>query len=294
MSTTRHVNLSIGDLLDILPDGIVMVDGYGHISFVNPALGTLLGYTPLEVLGKPLSMLLPPEYRKAHEAQIARYRRDGVPKMMGSRPVLHAQHRNGRLVPVSISLCNLTLDDGERVSVAVIHDVSTMNTRLDRATAHAETDPLTGVGNRLRLSRRMQALLGGTAPFSLLYVKPRDMQRFDQQHGEEARTEAVRIVARRLQSQVRAADVLVHLGDDEFVMLLGGLYNAQYLNSRATSVAESIGRRLHIGPLIDTLGVVIGGAMSPRHGRTERELLELARQAMLEARQADEVFRLAP
>jgi PAS domain S-box-containing protein/diguanylate cyclase (GGDEF)-like protein len=293
MSTTRHVNLSIGDLLDILPDGIVMVDGYGHISFVNPAVGTLLGYSPLEVLGKPLSMLLPHEARAGHEAQVAAYRRDGVPKMMGSRPVLHALHRNGRLVPVSISLCNLALDDGERVSVAVIHDVSSMNTRLDRATAHAETDPLTGVGNRLRLSRRMQGLLGGTAPFSLLYVKPRDLQRFDAQ-GAEMRAEALRIVARRLQSQVRAADVLVHLGDDEFVMLFGGLYNAQYLGSRATSVAESVGRRIHIGPLVETLGVVIGGAMSPRHGRTESDLLDASRQAMLEAKQADQVFRLAP
>jgi PAS domain S-box-containing protein/diguanylate cyclase (GGDEF)-like protein len=294
MSTTRHVNLPIGDLLDILPDGIVMVDVYGNISFVNPALRALLGYSPMELLGKPLSMLIPPDARKPHEEHVAHYRRDGTPKMMGSRPVLHALHRNGRLVPVSISLCNLTLPDGERVSVAVIHDVSTLNTRLDRAIAHAETDPVTGVGNRLRLSRRMQALLGGTAPFSLLYLKPRELQRFDERHGPELRAEALRVVARRLQSQVRAADVLVHLGDDEFVMLLGGLYNVQYLHTRAASLAESIGRRLHIGTTVDEVGVVIGGAMSPRHGRSERELIEAARQAMLAARESGESFRLAP
>ena len=100
MSTTRHVNLAIGDLLDILPDAIVMVDVYGHISFVNPALRTLLGYSPIEVLGQPLAMLLPPETRQAHEGYVAHFRSDGVATMMGSRPVLHALHRNGRLVPV--------------------------------------------------------------------------------------------------------------------------------------------------------------------------------------------------
>lgn len=293
MSTTRHVNLSIGDLLDILPDAIVMVDAYSNISFVNPALSTLLGYSPLEVLGQPLSILLPPEMRGQHEAHVASFRRAGVATMMGSRPVLHALHRNGRLVPVSISLCNLSLEDGERVSVAVIHDVSAMNTRLDRATAQAETDPATGLGNRLRLSRRMQALLGGTAPFSLLCLKPKDMQRFEDQYGAEIRAEAVRIIARRLQSHVRTADVLVHLGSDEFVMLLGGMYNVQYLQTRAASLAEAIGRRIHIGNLVDSLGVAVGGAMSPRHGRNEQELIEASRLAMLSAMQTNAPFRLA-
>jgi hypothetical protein len=74
---------------------------------------------------------------------------------MGSRPARQALHRDGELVPVSISLCNWTLDDGQPVSVAVLHDLTELHTHLDRATALAETDPLSGLGNRLRASRWM-------------------------------------------------------------------------------------------------------------------------------------------
>lgn len=293
MFASRHTRLAIGDLLDILPDAVVMVDSYGHISFVNPALSALLGYSPMDILGQPLSRLVPTELREKHEALVTCYRRQGEPKMMGSRPMLHALHRSGRLVPVSISLCNLTLDDGERVSVAVIHDVSLRNTRLDHATAHAETDPLTGVGNRLRLSRRMQALLGGTAPFSLLTMRPDDLQRFTDHHGAEVGEDALRIVARRLQAQLRKADALVRSSGDEFVILLDGFYNTQHLQARAATLAQSICRRMHIGAVIDTLGLTIGGAMSPRHGRTEQALLDAAHKAMALAAQTGSAYRLA-
>lgn len=293
MSASRHTHLAIGDLLDILPDAVVMVDAFGNVSFVNPAVRSLLGYTPMEILGQPLSRLVPPDARERHETLVSEFRRDGGTRMMGARPVLHAVHRSGRLVPVSISLCNLVVDDGERVSVAVIHDVSSHNTRLDRAIAHAETDALTGVGNRLRLSRRLQALIGGTGPFSLLWLKLVDLQRLTDDHGAEIGDDAVRIVARRLQAQLRRADALVHLGSDEFVMLLDGFYNTENLQSRATALADSVCRRMHIGTVVDSLGASIGGAMSPRHGRTEDDLTHAARQALAAALDAGSRYQLA-
>jgi PAS domain S-box-containing protein len=163
MNPSRHALLAIGDLLDILPDAVIMVDAGSRITYANPALSTLLGYTAADLVGQPLSLLVPPDQRERHATLVARYRREGTPTMMGTRPVLHAVHRSGRLVPVSISLCNLCLQDrdSEQVSVAVIHDVTALHTHLDRATAQAETDGLTGLGNRLRLSRRMRALSAG-------------------------------------------------------------------------------------------------------------------------------------
>lgn len=82
--------------------------------------------------------------------------------------MLRAVHRSRRLVPVSISLCNLPLAGGDLVSVAVVHDISLLHAHLDRATLQAQTDALTGLGNRLMLSHQMQADLENGRPFGLL------------------------------------------------------------------------------------------------------------------------------
>jgi diguanylate cyclase (GGDEF)-like protein/PAS domain S-box-containing protein len=284
---------SIAELLDILPDVVLMVDARGHIRYANPAVRALLGYAPGELLGQPLGVLLPPRVRARHDEMVARFRSVGVPTMMGSRPVLTALHQTGRVVPVSISLCNLTIDDAERVSVAIVHDVSALNTHLDRATEQAETDALTGLGNRLRLSRRLQALLATERGFALLFMDLRKFKPFNDLYGHEAGDEALRVVGQRLQAQVRGDDIVVRLGGDEFVVLLDGLQDPRQLLERARAIQQSLERPLRVASAFGALGVNIGGAIRPLHGDTERELLAAADQAMYAAKQAGEGYRLA-
>lgn len=246
MTNSRAAHLAVADLLDILPDAVLMVDAQGHICYANPALRATLGYTADELLDQPVSLLVPQAARERHQELMARFRIDGPPKLMGSRPVLHAVHRSGRVVPVSISLTNFTLADGQRVTVAVIHDVTALHTDLDRATARAETDPLTGLGNRLRLSRRIEALLMSRRPFAVLYLDLEGFKRLNDQLGHAAGDQALRIVARRLRSQVREADLAARLGGDEFVVLLDGVDDAGRLErarSRWPSADAPVSRR---------------------------------------------------
>jgi diguanylate cyclase (GGDEF)-like protein/PAS domain S-box-containing protein len=284
---------SIAELLDILPDAVLMIDGHDRIVYGNPAVRGLLGHAPSDLTGEPLSVLLPPAVRERHAALVAGFRRDGMAKMMGTRPVLAALHRSGRLVPVSVSICNLEIEHGQRVSVAVLHDVSMLNTHLDRATQLAETDALTGLGNRLRLSRRLQGLLDTSRPFAVLFMDLRNFKLFNDHHGHEAGDEALRIVGQRLQGQVRGDDVVVRLGGDEFVVLLDPMDDPAQLEQRALALHHAVTRPLSVDGARGSLGVNIGAALRPRHGETERDLLAAADQAMYLAKRNGAIYRLA-
>lgn len=284
---------AICDLLDILPDAVLMVDDQGQIVYANAATQGLLGYAPIELVGQPLSMLLPPGIRALHAEHVARFQRSGVPTMMGARPVLRALHRSGRPVPVSIAICNFALEGEQRVSVAVLHNVALLHTHLDRATVLAETDPLTGLGNRLRLSRSMQAWLATERPFALLFMDLQRFKPFNDLHGHAAGDEALRIVGQRLAAQVRGEDLVARLGGDEFVVLLDALDDAAQLAQRATALQESVTSPLRIEDAAAALGVNIGGALCPRHGRTEADLLAAADRAMYEAKAVGAAYRLA-
>jgi len=71
MTSTRHAHLAIGDLLDILPDAVIMVDADGRVVYANPAVQSLLGYAPAELLDEPLTRLVPHKLRVSIGRQAA-------------------------------------------------------------------------------------------------------------------------------------------------------------------------------------------------------------------------------
>lgn len=277
--------LVMGDLFNVLPDAIVVVDSDGHIAFANPGVDVLLGYAVDELLGQPLTCIIPHQYRDAHEVHLAKFRKRGKPTSMGARPLLSALHKSGSEIPISISIANLDLD-GERYSVAVMRDGGELHSEITRANSQAETDALTGIGNRLRLSREMQAALSESRPFGLLFLDLKKFKPFNDDYGHEVGDKVLQIVAQRLQAKVRGSDLVARLGGDEFVVMLDGLTDADRLEQHAARIAASLTRTFHIGDLSSKIGVSIGGAIYPLDSQSEEGLLKVADRNMYQAKQA--------
>jgi len=55
------------NLLSALPDAVVTIDAEGRIRSWNPGAAKLFGYSQEEVLGRPVTLLMPEEYKKRHE-----------------------------------------------------------------------------------------------------------------------------------------------------------------------------------------------------------------------------------
>ena len=82
-------------------EGIVIADITGAIVFCNPAAAELFAYQQNEVLGRPLTTLMPERYRTTHLEGIAR-----------ERPVeLHGLKKDGTEFPIELSLSSWALDE---------------------------------------------------------------------------------------------------------------------------------------------------------------------------------------
>jgi diguanylate cyclase (GGDEF)-like protein len=169
----------------------------------------------------------------------------------------------------------------------VIRDAGDLHSELAEATVQAETDALTGIGSRLRLSRAIQSAIGDTRAFGLLFLDLKKFKPFNDDHGHETGDRVLQIVARRLQAQVRSDDLAVRFGGDEFVVMFSGLTDTTLLAQRAAAIAASLTRNFHIGDLSSSVGVNIGGAIYPRDGDSEEVLLKMADQNMYRAKQSD-------
>lgn len=276
---------AIADLFEILADAVIVVDETGRIAYANSAVRRVLGYAAAELTGQPLDALVPEEYRAPHRLHLQAFQKMGQPSAMGQRPVLYALGKSGREIPVSISISNLDIG-GRRFSVAVVRDASVVRDHLSEAIAQAESDSLTGIGNRLYLLRRMRKSLALNRPFGLLFLDLRHFKRVNDEHGHRVGDELLRLVARRIRSRVRTEDAAVRLGGDEFVIFLDLVAEPGPLAMRAAAIVASIGKPFRIGELTGRIGVSIGGAIHPRDGGSEDALLAAADRNMYRARSA--------
>ena len=283
--------LALSDLLNMLPDAVVIVDGKGRITFANAHIEGLLGYTPGELEKQPLERLIPKQYRAEHKVHLERFQENGQAMVMGDRPLIYGLDKSGGEIPISVSIANLDLD-GERFSIAVMHDSGEIQSEITEVTSKAETDLLTGIGNRLRLSQLLQTAIEKSRPFSLLYLDLENFKPFNDNYGHEIGDKVLQIVGRRLQALVRSEDLAVRLGGDEFVLYLDGLVDNGILEQRAAAVGDSVSRRFHIGDLSGAVGVNIGGATFPRDGDNEHELINVADQKMYQAKQAGIPYKI--
>ena len=64
-------------------DGIITIDERGKIESINPAACRLFEYIPEEVIGRNVSMLMPPPDKEQHDEYLHRYQQTGHAHIIG-------------------------------------------------------------------------------------------------------------------------------------------------------------------------------------------------------------------
>jgi len=111
------------EVVEAMPDGVVIVNDDGEMLLVNREVERLLGYRREELLGQPVDMLLPVALRGAHEHHRARYGEQPHRRAMGHGMQLTALRADGSTFPVEISLAPAEVA-GESVVIATVRDVT--------------------------------------------------------------------------------------------------------------------------------------------------------------------------
>ena len=122
--TERGDHERLRGITDSAQDAILMMDPKGNITFWNPAAKSILGYRKEEAMGKNLHQLLTPErYLAAHHAAFPEFLRTGRGNAIGKTLELQARRKDGREIPIELSLSALSLD-GEWHAIGIIRDIT--------------------------------------------------------------------------------------------------------------------------------------------------------------------------
>lgn len=120
-------NVDISRVCELLfstaAEGLVVVDPGGNILMNNPRLGEMFGYSPDDLVGKGIELLLPESTRTRHVQHRTDYDRKPVQRSMGIGMDLWGQRKDGSVFPVEVSLNHFTVD-GQRFVMGLVTDIT--------------------------------------------------------------------------------------------------------------------------------------------------------------------------
>ncbi len=118
-----NAELRFRSLTQSSADAILSADDRGNILSWNSGAERMFGYREEELLGRPLTLIMPPQYRDAHSKGIVGRRASGDARVIGKTVELWGLKKDGTEFPLELSLSAWTTPDGELFG-GIIRDIT--------------------------------------------------------------------------------------------------------------------------------------------------------------------------
>jgi diguanylate cyclase (GGDEF)-like protein/PAS domain S-box-containing protein len=270
-------------LLNSAADGIYGLDLEGRITFVNPAATALTGHTVEETLGR------------RHHDLVHHTREDGTPYPLEDCPCTGGlEHgvartvcdevfwrRDGASFPVEYTTTPISEGDTLTGALVVFRDITERRRieseleRLNEALVEqARRDPLTGLGNRLRLEEDLVTYDARRVRYGHAYcVLLCDLDHFkalNDRQGHQAGDDVLRAVADTLGRASRTSDAVYRYGGEELLVLLAEqtLEGALIVCERMREAVHGLGLA-HADNEAGVVTISIGAAECPQGAQTD-------------------------
>ncbi len=201
-----------------MTEGLVLTDADGKFTLVNPAAARMLGYTPGEMIDRPVLSFVPKD-----QHAIVRHADEKRSKGISDRYELAFLHRDG-------SRRTFLVSGGPRLqgaqtggTMAVLTDISERKQMEEEIRALSLHDELTSLYNRrgfmtlaehtLKTATRLKKTV------ALIYLDVDNLKKINDTGGHKMGDRALVEIAFILKKSFRESDIIGRLGGDEFAIM---------------------------------------------------------------------------
>ncbi|MDQ0319424.1 diguanylate cyclase (GGDEF)-like protein/PAS domain S-box-containing protein [Pararhizobium capsulatum DSM 1112] len=288
--------------------GMWEADLEGGVSYWDQRMHQLYGlvFTDGQATHETWLSALHPEDRKEAETNVDRAIQGDLPYVQQSRVVLpdgsvrhvrsvgkiHISPEGARkMIGIAFDISEdvrLTEDLKAAKAVAEVKndELAEANHRIEHNALH---DPLTGLGNRRMLDRKLETLSAsradGLTNIALLHI---DLDRFKQINdtlGHAAGDAMLVHASQILRSNIRANDMVARIGGDEFVVVITDAPDKTYLEKLSQRIIHEMRQPVDYNGFPCRFGVSIGIATAGDLAVDERKLLVNADIALYRAKE---------
>lgn len=297
LAVLRESEEQYAALSETLSEAIFRIDENFTVLFANSGVLNTFGYDREEIIGKSFRSLFPEEVFRSYEEEFRKYFYvdDMDRTAMGLRRTLEVlgNTKNRGVTPMEMSFGNSKFFKG-RTLTCIIRDISHRKT-LERKLRHLSYhDRLTGLANRELFNEDLKVALDSLGidkdrKCAVLFMDLDGFKQVNDTLGHDRGDELLVESARRIRDCLRDADTAYRFGGDEFTVLLAGIHQTRDALIVGERILASIRQPFFLSGARDTpvnVGVSVGIAVVPDHGRTVQEVTKCADIAMYRSKDA--------
>jgi PAS domain S-box-containing protein len=145
----------LAGLLDSAMDAIITVDSEQKVILYNKAAEKIFGWPTREMLGQPLTRLIPQRHQAAHGGLVRRFGQTGTTsRRMGDGTVLYGLRASGEEFPLEASISQLDTAHGKLYTV-ILRDVTERVRAAEELSAFASAAHAIRESEKTRIAREL-------------------------------------------------------------------------------------------------------------------------------------------
>jgi PAS domain S-box-containing protein len=118
----RHAAV-VRTVLNTVEEAIITIDAQGIVKDLNPAAARVFGYSPEEVIGRNVKMLMPEPYRREHDGYLSDYLSTGQANVIGPGREVAGQRKDGSIFPMELAVSEMVVSR-RRMFTGVVRDIT--------------------------------------------------------------------------------------------------------------------------------------------------------------------------
>lgn len=117
------VALRLQAVIDHAIDGIITISPRGIVESINKAAAEMFQYSPTEVIGQNINMLMPEPHHTNHDQYLQHYEKTGEARIIGIGREVRGKRKDGQLFPIRLSVSEVQLQN-RKIYTGILHDMT--------------------------------------------------------------------------------------------------------------------------------------------------------------------------
>ncbi|MBM4146812.1 MAG: diguanylate cyclase [Nitrospira sp.] len=203
-------------------DAFILAERNGNVIFWNKSAERIFGYTEEEILGRPLTMLMPEQYRQAHQMGLIHVHATGKSKYFGEINEKQGLRKDGSVFPIEFSVSMWVIKDKTFYS-GIIRDITKREQMKHELEKLATTDRLTQVYNRTKfhevIKRELERAKRYGHSLSMIMFDIDHFKKVNDTYGHTVGDYVLQTLTQIVKERLRGIDSLVRWGGEEFIII---------------------------------------------------------------------------
>ncbi len=210
------------NMAETAADAFILADGKGNIIFWNKSAQRIFGYTEEEIIGQPLTVLMPEHDRESHRKGIEQVKSTGESAYFGRIAEMHGRKKDMTDFPIELSVSMWRV--GEEIFYSgIIRDITKRKQLEADLEKMATTDKLTDVFNRTKfhevMKKELERAVRYRHPLSMIMFDIDHFKKVNDTYGHSTGDYVLRTLTQIVKETLREADYLVRWGGEEFLII---------------------------------------------------------------------------